>query len=63
MVARRSLVAARDLSAGTLLASTDMELLKPGTGLAASFLSQLLGRTLKKPVPKSQQISLEDFID
>jgi sialic acid synthase SpsE len=40
-----------------------VELLKPGTGLPASFLSQLLGRTLKKPVPKSQQISLEDFID
>ncbi|MFP6904377.1 MAG: N-acetylneuraminate synthase [Verrucomicrobiota bacterium] len=63
MVARRSLVAACDLSAGTLLASTDVELLKPGTGLPASFLSHLLGRTLKKPVPKSQQISLEDFID
>lgn len=45
-VARKSLVAARDLAAGTVLASGDLAARRPGTGLPPARLEEMLGRRL-----------------
>jgi len=43
-VARRSLVAARDIKAGTILTEDLIEIMRPGTGLAPGMRRQLVGR-------------------
>jgi sialic acid synthase SpsE len=50
-VARRSLVAANDLKAGTVLAQNMVAIRRPGTGLPPSELNRILGRKLKEDVP------------
>ena len=49
-VARRSLVAAQNLQAGTVLSENMVAIRRPGTGLPPSQLSRLLGRTLNQDV-------------
>ncbi len=49
-VARRSLVAARDLSEGHVLARADLSAKRPGTGIAPAELDGLIGRALSKAV-------------
>jgi N,N'-diacetyllegionaminate synthase len=49
---RRSVVAARDLSAGTLIAEADLAYLRPGTGLLPYEALRLIGRRLSGSVPK-----------
>jgi N-acetylneuraminate synthase len=44
-VARKSLVAARDLPAGATLGPEDIAILRPGTGLPPARLADVLGRT------------------
>lgn len=51
-VARRSLAAARDLSAGETIASADIVLLRPGTGLRPSDEPQVVGRRLRQPISR-----------
>jgi N,N'-diacetyllegionaminate synthase len=46
----KSVVSARQLPAGTILASTDLDVKKPGTGIAAARLSDLIGRRLVRGV-------------
>lgn len=46
-VARKSLVAVRDLAAGTVISATDLAARRPGTGLPPSRQGELLGRRLK----------------
>jgi len=46
-VARKSLVAVRDLAAGTVIAATDLTARRPGTGIPPSRQGDLLGRRLK----------------
>lgn len=45
-VARRSLVAAHDVKAGTVLTATMIAIKRPGTGLPPRVLPKLLGRTV-----------------
>jgi N-acetylneuraminate synthase/N,N'-diacetyllegionaminate synthase len=56
-VARKSVVAARSLSAGHQLATGDLDIKRPGNGLAPKFLSALIGRTLRAGVAKDEIIS------
>ena len=49
-VARRSLVLARDMKRGEVLASGDVVLRRPGTGMAPVELPQVLGRPLNRDV-------------
>lgn len=56
---RRSLVAGADLPAGTVLAREHVTLKRPGTGLGAELLPYLLGRTVKRMVPKDSLITLD----
>lgn len=58
-VARRSLVAARDISAGTRLAEEMIAVKRPGTGLAPSFKPVLVGRRAVKDIPVGTLLSWE----
>jgi N-acetylneuraminate synthase len=57
----KSLVARRDLPAGHQLTPSDVCLKKPGTGLPAEALENLLGKTLKAPLLTDQLLRKEDF--
>lgn len=52
----KSIVASRDLPAGTVLEPTHLALKKPGMGLPASRLGGLVGRRLVTEVKRNQQI-------
>ena len=53
-VARKSVVAARELRAGHRLAVEDLEIKRPGNGLAPKFLPALVGRILRVGVSKDE---------
>ena len=46
----KSVVAARDLSKGQRLTANDLVLKKPGTGIPAARMNELIGRTLRRAV-------------
>jgi N,N'-diacetyllegionaminate synthase len=50
-VARKSLVAACDIAAGTILADEHIAVLRPGTGLPPALRPYLVGRTTRVAVP------------
>jgi N,N'-diacetyllegionaminate synthase len=59
----KSVVAKVDLAAGTVLSHAHLTLKKPGTGLSASRLPELIGRRLSRDVKADgllQQADLED---
>ena len=58
-VARKSLVAARDLAAGTLLKKEMIAIKRPGTGLAPALRDTLVGRTLNTDVVAGCLFTLE----
>lgn len=58
-VARRSLVAAQDISAGTVLTAAHIAVRRPGTGLAPAMGPSLLGRTIRVPIGAGQLFTLE----
>jgi N-acetylneuraminate synthase len=57
----KSIVARKNLAAGTELKSDDLTLKKPGTGIPAARLSEVIGRRLKRPVAADTLISDEDL--
>ena len=58
---QKSLVAAIDLKAGTILESRHLAVKKPGTGVSASQYDQVLGRRLNRPVRADQLILPESL--
>ena len=56
-VARKSVVAARSLPKGHRLAAGDLDIKRPGNGLAPKLLPSLMGRTLGADVAKDEVIS------
>ena len=56
-VARKSVVAARTLPTGHQLAAGDLEIKRPGNGLAPKLLPTLIGRTLRASVAKDEIIN------
>jgi N,N'-diacetyllegionaminate synthase len=56
---RRSIVARRDLPAGTPLSWADITWVRPGGGIAPGGEIALLGRVLKVPVASGQRITLD----
>jgi sialic acid synthase SpsE len=60
-VARRSIVAARDLPLGTRLTPEDLAFKRPGTGISPTFKHLLLGRQIKTAIPVDQAIAWEDL--
>lgn len=57
----KSVAAARDLEAGSVLREEDLILRKPGTGIPARYLHSLLGRRLSRPVLGGVLLQNEDF--
>src|SRR4029453_14075404 len=61
LVARKSLVAGRDLPAGTAIRREDLLILRPGTGLPPSALSRVVGRRTARAVPADSPLT-EDML-
>lgn len=59
--ARRSIVAARDLAAGTVLSVDDVDFKRPGTGLAPMHLDKVLGRTLARDLASDDLVEEKDL--
>jgi N-acetylneuraminate synthase/N,N'-diacetyllegionaminate synthase len=59
--ATKSLVAARDLPAGHVLAESDLCAKRPGGGLAPSHLGDLIGRRLARPLSRDECIAAGDL--
>jgi N,N'-diacetyllegionaminate synthase len=57
----KSLVAGRDLAAGTMLQASDLESRKPGNGIAADQLSEIVGRKLQRPLQRGQFLAHADL--
>jgi N-acetylneuraminate synthase len=57
----KSVVAARDLPAGTTLQADDLCAKKPGTGIAANELPSLVGRRLRRAVAADALLRREDL--
>lgn len=58
-VARRSLVAAKDIPEGAVLTDDLLECLRPGTGLPPSRRVDLVGKIARQPIAKGTMLSLE----
>ncbi|HLE57203.1 MAG TPA: SAF domain-containing protein, partial [Rhodothermia bacterium] len=59
-VARRSIVAARPLPAGTTLQPSDLDYVRPAGGVPPSEARQLIGRRLRRPVGHHELIQKAD---
>jgi sialic acid synthase SpsE len=59
-VARKSIVAARDLPAGTVLAAGDLAVKRPGDGLPPRLLPALIGRRLQRAVRTDERLGSGD---
>jgi N,N'-diacetyllegionaminate synthase len=57
----KSVVAARDLAPGHKLASDDLALKKPGSGIPAAELGSVLGRVLRIAISKDSLLQENDF--
>lgn len=57
----KSVVAARDLAAGTVLAAEHLAIKKPGNGIPAARLDELVGRTLVHAVERDRPLTFEDL--
>lgn len=60
-VARRSLHAARNLAAGSVLAETDLIPLRPGGGVSPMEIDRVAGRTLRRALPAGAMLTLADL--
>jgi N,N'-diacetyllegionaminate synthase len=61
IAARRSIVAARDLRQGHVLAIDDFDFVRPANGLAPTFTSSLIGRTLARPLSRHERVLIGDL--
>ena len=57
----KSIVAAEDLAAGTLLSETHLVLRKAGTGLPPAEISTIVGRTLRRAIKRNEPIQHNDL--
>jgi N-acetylneuraminate synthase len=57
----KSIVAARDLPAGTVLGREHFEFKKPGNGIPAAQIDSLLGKTLRRDISRDAPLKLEDI--
>jgi N-acetylneuraminate synthase len=60
--ARKSLVADRDLSRGTVLMADMIGIKRPGTGMSPAGLPHLLGRRLRRSVRTDHLFSMKDVV-
>ncbi|MCC7145774.1 MAG: N-acetylneuraminate synthase family protein [Phycisphaeraceae bacterium] len=62
-VSRQSVCARRDLAAGQVLRREDLTIKRPGLGLPAAMLPEILGRKLARPVAANHLLREEDLIN
>lgn len=60
-VARRSIVAVRDLSAGAVISADDVAIVRPGTGISPSMLDVVVGCRLGRDVVANEPLVIEDL--
>ncbi|MBO8157765.1 MAG: N-acetylneuraminate synthase [Bacillaceae bacterium] len=60
-VVRKSIIAADDIEEGTILTKDHLTVKRPGTGIQPKFLSQLIGKTVKKGFKRDQVIEWNDI--
>jgi len=60
-VARRSIVAARDIRSGETIANVDLIMKRPGTGLAPKHAEWVVGRKASRNIAAETLISISDF--
>lgn len=61
ITARRSLFAARDIAAGSVMTDDDVAILRPGTGIEVRDLSQVIGRTARRAIVRHEPLAWEMF--
>jgi N,N'-diacetyllegionaminate synthase len=61
-VVRRSVAAAEDLAAGSILTRSALVALRPGTGIPAASLDELVGRELARDVHRFHLLAPEDLV-
>lgn len=61
LTARRSLHAARDIEAGTVLGEGDIAVLRPGTGIEVRDLPHVVGRTARRRIARHEPLAWEMF--
>lgn len=62
-VARRSIVAVRDLPAGAIVTAEDIRIMRPGDGLRPMLREFVIGLRLARPVSAWQPLRASDFQD
>lgn len=60
-VVRRSVVARRAIAPGAVIRAEDLMLLRPGTGIAPRFLTQLIGRTARAAIAAGEMVRWEQI--
>ncbi|MFX1506533.1 MAG: N-acetylneuraminate synthase [Promethearchaeota archaeon] len=60
-IARRSIVAARDLNAGEVLSEENLSLKRPEDGLPPQYLDLVIGKRLKSDIKMDQRLSFNDI--
>ena len=58
---RRSVVAARGIPAGTIFERGDLDLKRPGTGIAPEYLEMIVGRVAKRNIVFDKMLDFDDF--
>ncbi len=61
LTARRSLFAARDIAAGTILSDDDVAVLRPGTGIEVRDLPKVIGRTAHRAIGRHEPLAWDMF--
>ena len=61
VTARRSLFAARDIAAGTVLGEADVAVLRPGTGIEVRDLHKVVGRTARRAIARHEPLAWDMF--
>ncbi|MHA2225653.1 MAG: N-acetylneuraminate synthase [Candidatus Hodarchaeales archaeon] len=59
LVARKSIVATKDIPKGSILSKEDLGVKRPGDGLAPKYIHQLIGKKTKRQIDKDMQIHWE----
>ena len=60
---RRSIIAARDLLQGEIITYDDLDVKRPGSGLSAEMIGQLIGKTLNNDISKDTMILASDLLE
>ena len=61
-MARRSVIAARDIQPGSLLEAGDLKCVRPGGGIPPNELSTLIGRKVKVRILENEQLSYSNLV-